>query len=288
MKTKYIPNIYSLFDTCVLAQKLEKMARKGWHFKEIIPRFLVFEEGEAMEVSYATPYFPNNSVLEPTLTEDHEAYLELCEQQGWELIWTHGTRQIFRNTRPDPVPIETDPMVQLQAIGAGVGRYLFNNFSPTIICLPIFFMILSDYKMFGGILGWFETPILRMVTAMFFFPAIFGLVKIAWYFIWFSLSYNRVKKGKPMLPTLFYPRLVLDVIGSIPFVCVLVMALSPLQVAVFLALALPLDLLWWRYFQKGKKFFKSKEQVYFFLLLSQLLIFDVAEKLAAKLILLLP
>ena len=285
---KYIPNVYSMFDTCVLARKLEKMARKGWHFKEIIPYFLVFEEGEAMEVAYSTAFFPNNSVLEPKLTEDHEAYLELCEQQGWELIWTHGTRQIFRNTRPDPVPIETDTMVQLQAIGASTGRYLFKNFAPLLICLPILFVILNDYKMFGDVSDWFKTWELQMIAAMFFLPAILGLVQIAWYFIWFSLSHNCVKKGLPMLPTLFYPRLVLNIIGGIPFICILVMALSPLQVAVFLALALPLDLLWWRYFQKGKKFFKSKEQVYIFFALSQLLIFEAAEELVVKIVQLFP
>jgi len=287
MKKKLVPNIYSLFDTGVLARKLEKMARKGWHFKEIVPNFLVFEEGEAMEVSYATPYFPNNSVLEPTLTAEHEAYLEMCEQQGWELVWTLGTRQIFRNTRPDPVPIETDPMVQLQAIGAGVGRYLFQCFSPIIICIPVLLLFLST-RMFGDLIDWFATPELIMFWAMFFLPAIFGLIKIVWYFIWFTWSYNRVKKGKPMLPTLFYPRLVLDVISVLPLLIFLFKAAGPIKIAAFLAIALPLDLLWWRYYQNGKKHFKSKEQVYFFLLLSNLLIFNLAEELAAKLINMLP
>ena len=288
MKTKYIPNIYSLFDTGVLARKLEKMARKGWHFKEIIPRFLVFEEGEPMEVSYATPYFPNNSVLEPKLTAEHEAYLEMCEQQGWELVWTFGTRQIFRNTRPDPVPIETDSMVQLKAIGAGVGRYLFICFSPLIFCLPFLFLFMQEYQIFGSINGLIKTKEIILLWTVIFLPAIFGLIKIVWYFIWFAWSYNRVQKGKPILPTLFYPRLVLDVISVLPLSIFLFKAIGPVEMLVFLAIALPLDLLWWRYYQNGKKYFKSKEQVYFFLLLSNLLIFNLAEELAAKLILMLP
>ena len=288
MKTKYIPNIYSLFDTGVLARKLEKMARKGWHFKEIIPRFLVFEEGEPMEVSYATPYFPNNSVLEPKLTAEHEAYLEMCEQQGWELVWTFGTRQIFRNTRPDPVPIETDSMVQLKAIGAGVGRYLFICFSPLIFCLPFLFLFMQEYQIFGSINGLIKTKEIILLWTVIFLPAIFGLIKIVWYFIWFAWSYNRVQKGKPILPTLFYPRLVLDVISVLPLSIFLFKAIGPVKMLVFLAIALPLDLLWWRYYQNGKKYFKSKEQVYFFLLLSNLLIFNLAEELAAKLILMLP
>ena len=57
---------------------------------------------------------------------------------------------------------------------------------------------------------------------------------------------------------------------------------------VFLAIALPLDLLWWRYYQNGKKYFKSKEQVYIFMIISHYLIFETAEKLAAKLINMLP
>ena len=287
MKTKYIPNIYSMFDTGVLARKLEKMARKGWHFKEIIPRFLVFEEGEAMEVAYSTAFFPNNSVLEPKLTEDHEAYLELCEQQGWELVWTHGTRQIFRNTRPDPVPIETDPMVQLQAIGASMGRYLLNNFLSVAIALPVLFGLADDfpYGMFDGLSDILE---FRLIGIALFFNAFCGLLKLIWYFIWFNWSYNRVKKDFPMLPTLFYPRQVLNLLSTLLGFIAMAVLIGPIKMAVFLIIAFPLDLLWWRYFQKGKKFFKSKEQVYFVLLVSQLLIFNVAEKLAAKLILLLP
>ena len=287
MKKKLIPNIYSLFDTGVLARKLEKMAHKGWHFKEIVPNFLVFEEGEAMELSYATPYFPNNSVLEPTLTEEHEAYLEMCAASGWELVWTYGTRQIFCNTRPDPVPIETDPMVQLQAIGAGVGRYLLNNFVSAAIALPVLFGLLDDfpYGMFDGLS---HIPEFRLMGIALFFNAFCGLLKLIWYFVWFHASYNRAKKGKSLLPTLFYPRLILNLVSILLGFAVMFVLLGPIKIAAFLIIALPLDLLWWRYYQNGKKHFKSKEQVYIFLMASHFLIFNLAEKLAAKLINMLP
>ncbi len=287
MKTKYIPNIYSLFDTGVLARKLEKMARKGWHFKEIVPNFLVFEEGEAMEVFYATPYFPNNSVLEPTLTAEQETYLEMCERQGWELVWTLGTRQIFRNTRPDPVPIETDPMVQLQAIGAGVGRYLLNNLLSFALALPVLVGLADDFP-YGIFDGLSDILAFRLIGIALFFNAFCGLLKLIWYFLWFNWSYKRVQKELPILPTLFYPRLILNLFSALLAFIAMVVLIGPIQMTAFLIIALPLDLLWWRYYQNGKKHFKSKEQVYFFMLLSNLLIFDLAAKLAAKLILMLP
>ncbi|MBQ2650032.1 MAG: hypothetical protein IJF79_00150, partial [Clostridia bacterium] len=214
-------------------------------------------------------------------------YLEMCEQQGWELVWTFGTRQIFRNTRPDPVPIETDPMVQLQAIGAGVGRYLLHNFLDFAIALPVLFGLLDDfpYGMFDGLS---HIPEFRLIGIALFFNAFCGLLKLIWYCVWFHASYNRAKKGKSLLRTLFYPRLILNLVSILLGFAAMFILLGPIKIGVFLAIALPLDLLWWRYYQNGKKYFKSKEQVYFFLLLSKLLIFNLAEELAAKLILMLP
>ena len=284
MKTLYYPNTYSMFDTGVLAKKLEKMSKKGWHFKEIIPYFLVFEKGEPMEIAYSTAFFPNNSVLEPTLTPEHESYLDLCEQQGWELIWTHGTRQIFRNKRPCPILIDTDPMIQLQTLGASMGRYLFYNLAPLIICLPLLFLFAQEYKIWGTLDEWFQTWEMKLMIAVFWVPAAFGLLKILWYFIWFFRSHARIEKGKTMLPTLFHIRRGMDMISLSLIVALFITALGPGKTAAYCIIALPLEVLWWRIFRRFKARFKSKETVYLFAILSQKIIFDIVGEFALRLL----
>lgn len=41
-------------------------------------------------------------------------FWELCKATGWKLVTNRYQMQIFRNPAPDAIPIETDPVVQVE------------------------------------------------------------------------------------------------------------------------------------------------------------------------------
>lgn len=115
-----------------LCRYLEKMAAKGWMPEKFLADGLwLFRRIPPTTLKYALFY------ARPAKPEDTEAlvkqeeFYELCAHDGWELICTNAWLQIFCNRRPDPVPLETDPVAELERFHAAYLRVLI----PTWIVL---------------------------------------------------------------------------------------------------------------------------------------------------------
>lgn len=64
-------------------------------------------------------YFPKDPADEYISRQQRELW-ELCRATGWELTATAGQMQVFRTAEKEPVPIETDPVVQMETIHAAM------------------------------------------------------------------------------------------------------------------------------------------------------------------------
>ncbi|HIQ77164.1 MAG TPA: DUF2812 domain-containing protein [Candidatus Faecousia excrementipullorum] len=113
-----------------MCRYLEKMAAKGWMpesltgdglwmFRRILPTALKYA------VFYARPAKEKDA---EAMAKQAEFY-ELCAHDGWELVCTNSEIQIFCNRRPDPVPLDTDPVAELDRFHAAFLR----GFVPTWI-----------------------------------------------------------------------------------------------------------------------------------------------------------
>ena len=97
-----------------MCRYLEKMAAKGWMpesltgdglwmFRRILPTALKYA------VFYARPAKEKDA---EAMAKQAEFY-ELCAHDGWELVCNNSEIQIFCNRRPDAVPLNTDPVAEL-------------------------------------------------------------------------------------------------------------------------------------------------------------------------------
>ena len=113
-----------------MCRYLEKMAAKGWMpesltgdglwmFRRILPTALKYA------VFYARPAKEKDA---EAMAKQAEFY-ELCAHDGWELVCTNSEIQIFCNRRPDPVPLDTDPVAELDRFHAAFLR----GFAPSWI-----------------------------------------------------------------------------------------------------------------------------------------------------------
>lgn len=106
----------SIYDRGTTRHKLEKMAREGWMIEKIGSLFWTYRPIEPKELHFEVVCFPNGSAYEPAPTEDEQQLEELCGRDGWKLALRSGQIQIYYNEQPDPVPIETDPLTQVENI----------------------------------------------------------------------------------------------------------------------------------------------------------------------------
>lgn len=97
-----------------ICRYLEKMAAKGWMPESLTGDGLwLFRRIPPTALKYAVFY------ARPAKEKDAEAmakqaeFYELCAHDGWELVCTNSEIQIFCNRRPDAVPLNTDPVAEL-------------------------------------------------------------------------------------------------------------------------------------------------------------------------------
>ena len=107
---------YLNFDYRGVEEHLAKMAARGWRLEKVGTYFWTYRRAEPARVTYAVTYLPDASQFDPDPSEQQASLAELCAAAGWEKAADWGQMQIFVNERPDPVPLETDESVRMEAI----------------------------------------------------------------------------------------------------------------------------------------------------------------------------
>lgn len=138
-KTKRRLETVSFYDHKGIADHLEKMARKGWMIKRMSNLGWIYEEMEPKELHFSVSYYPKASEFDPEPTEGQRTFQEFCAHTGWELACTSAQMQIFYNEREDPIPIETDPVMEVETLHAACKK----NFLPAYWVMLVYALLLG-------------------------------------------------------------------------------------------------------------------------------------------------
>lgn len=114
--------LFSAWDRSGLEAHLSRMAEKGWRLEKITSYSLTYRRTEPKKLTFCVCYYPKASAFAPGPTEDQETFYAFCQHAGWELAAEWAQLQIFCNEREDPVPIETDPALELETIHKAMKR----------------------------------------------------------------------------------------------------------------------------------------------------------------------
>ena len=127
-------NLYSYYDFSGMARHLEDMARQGWQLENIGSQFWTYRRCPPTEMRYAVVYFEKASDLDTAPLQEQQDFWEMCRTAGWELAASRGVMQIFRNPDPHAVPIETDPVVQVENVHAAMKKTLVPSYAVLLGC----------------------------------------------------------------------------------------------------------------------------------------------------------
>ena len=115
-------NLYSYYDFSGMARHLVDMARQGWQLEGISSQFWRYRRCTPTEMRYTVVYFEKASDLDAAPSQEQQEFWEMCRTAGWELVASRGVIQIFRNLDPHAIPIETDPVVQVENVHAAMKK----------------------------------------------------------------------------------------------------------------------------------------------------------------------
>lgn len=133
--TKRVRPKFNFFDRSGISNYLEEQAQQGWMLENIGRVFWKFHKIEPAPLHFAVTYFPKATEYDPEPSEEQALFYEMCEHTGWKLAATSAQMQIFYNEEENPVPIETDPCVDVENIHKSINKaYKPLNIILAILC----------------------------------------------------------------------------------------------------------------------------------------------------------
>ena len=127
--------LYSFFDQKGIETHLRRMAARGWLLEKFGSWSWVYRRIEPKELTFCVTYYPGASVFDPEPSEGQSTFYEFCRHAGWELAAASAQMQVFYNERENPVPIETDPVTEVDTIHRSKGSVMFSNIALLLLAL---------------------------------------------------------------------------------------------------------------------------------------------------------
>lgn len=112
---------FAFYDKTGIQTYLEKQAAQGWMLQKISYGW-VFRRITPKKLHFFVTYFHKKSVFDADGSEEQKRFWEFCEHAGWKLAATNEQMQIFYNEAEEPVPIETDAVVEVEKIRRSAGK----------------------------------------------------------------------------------------------------------------------------------------------------------------------
>ena len=140
---------------------LEAQAQKGWMFcgfDETRWNFRLIEPKKVhFSVNYFLGYIADNAYATQKLLE----FREYCAHDGWELAGAKEEMQVFYSTRENPVPIDTDPQLEVRTMQIMALRKLQPELKH--------YLLLTALSLLVVLIGYFLNPIRMLYDPYIFF-----------------------------------------------------------------------------------------------------------------------
>lgn len=178
-ETKTVHISFSFYDRANLERFLEAQAAEGWLIVTYAPNFIKFRriEPEKLHFSIIYHYTP---VTINRLTSEQLEYLEFCGRTGWYLVTAERRMLILANPAEHPIPIETDPKLQLENIHKSVKKQHFSSLL-TYIALGLLYFIMASLN---GIIASLSSTSITFFLPMGIWYCAQGLPDIVGYYLW--------------------------------------------------------------------------------------------------------
>lgn len=116
MKTKKRTWKYiDFFDFSLTQQYLEKKAQEGWILENVLGVWWTFRRAEPRTAHVWVSYLEQD-VYDPQPSQQLMDMADLGEHTGWELTVETPSMQVFYNWEANPLPMETDPVIQVEGM----------------------------------------------------------------------------------------------------------------------------------------------------------------------------
>ncbi len=114
--TKHQIELNTMYNASAISKHLEEMAKKGWMPVKLNSLIWTYQRTEPQALHFAVTYDKNATEYDPAPTDSQLDYYDFAEHTGWKLAASYGQMQVFYNEQKDPIPLETEPAMEIDSI----------------------------------------------------------------------------------------------------------------------------------------------------------------------------
>lgn len=181
---------FTFYDRTGIESKLETQAAKGWLLEKCAASGWIYRRIEPAKIHFSVAYFPAADPFDPHPSEKQVRFQAFCEHTGWELIASNAQMQIFCNRRDNPIPIETEPVIEVENIHKSVKKTMFPAYISNLI-LAIMQIGLAAQRFSWDPLSELLSLPAMLATLFWSLDVVFWTILLGMYFHW----YMRAKKA---------------------------------------------------------------------------------------------
>lgn len=166
--TKYRFPQFAFYDRTGIQDYLEKQAEKGWLLDEVGTFAWKFSRSYPRRLHYCVVYFPKADPYDPEPGEEERTFQEFCTHGGWTLAASSAQMQIFWSEAENPIPIETDPGMEVENIHKSMKKAM----------LPSYWMLLAAgiLQIISQWIGFNADPLEFMASNISLYMVVFWIV----------------------------------------------------------------------------------------------------------------
>lgn len=194
-ETKRRMETFSFYDRTGLEQHLSRMAEQGWLLDKIGQFFWTYRRIEPKRMTFSVTYFPKASQFDPYPSLEQQTFYDFCEHTGWILAASSAQLQVFYNERPDPIPIETDPVTEVDAIH----RTMKRSFLPSQLALLVIGLLNSAmmiYQLHEYPIATLSNPAFVLTPVCWVIVFLMIGVESGSYLLWHSKAVRAAERGE--------------------------------------------------------------------------------------------
>lgn len=194
-ETKRRLETFSFYDRTGLEEHLARMAAEGWLLDKIGQFLWHYRRIEPKKLTFSVTYFPKASAFDPGPSEEQETFYDFCRHTGWVLAASSAQLQVFYNEGPDPVPIETDPALEVESIH----RTMKRSFLPSqlmLLAVVVLDVGLLVWRLIDDPIGLLASPASVLTAMCWVLVFVLAGVELGGYFWWHRKAVKAAEQGE--------------------------------------------------------------------------------------------
>lgn len=186
---------FSFYDRTGTQRHLEEMAERGWLLEKIGSFFWTYRKIEPKKLAFSVCYFPKASQFDPEPSEEQQTFYDFCQHSGWVLAASNAQLQVFYNERENPVPIETDPVLEVEAVHRSMKKSLIPS-QLGLLAVAVLNAGLTVWRLSGDPIGVLSSPANLFTSLCWVLIVALVGVELVSYFRWHRKAVLAAEQGE--------------------------------------------------------------------------------------------